>query len=240
MEFARLGAVFAGLQTPRPGAELVGTRLCLACVDVLDVTEVGILLVDADGGPTSFGTSDASPVGVVEDLQFMLGEGPGLDAHASGRPVLEPDLAHPSATHWSAFAPAALREGVLGVFSFPLRAGTNRLGALDLSSAVPGELSPRQRSDAAVMAGIVAQTLLAAQAGARPGRLATDFDDSPTLGLEVHQAAGMLSEQLDIRAADALVLLRAHAYSAERGIDAVARDIVMRKLRIDGRLDGGG
>ena len=240
MEFARLGAVFAELHTPRPGAELVGTQLCLACVDVLDVTEVGILLVDAAGGSTSFGTSDASPVGVVEDLQFTLGEGPGLDAHASGRPVLEPDLSRHSAAHWSAFASAAIREGVFGVFSFPLRAGTSRLGALDLSSAVAGELSARQRRDATVMAAVVTQTLLAAQTGARPGRLGVDLDDSPTLRLEVHQAAGMVSEQLDIRTADALVLLRAHAYAAERGIDAVARDVVMRKLRIGGRLDGGG
>ena len=49
----------------------------------------------------------------------------------------------------------------------------------------------------------------------------------------------MLSEQLDIRAADALVLLRAHAYAAECPIDTLARDIVARKLRLDDHLDGG-
>jgi hypothetical protein len=240
MEFVRLGGVFAELHRARADAELVGTRLCRACVDVLDVNEVGIMLVDADGGSTSFGTSDASPVGVVEELQFTLGEGPGLDAYATDRPVLEPDLSRPATTHWSAFAPAALREGVLGVFSFPLLAGTNRLGALDLSRGTPGALSSDQRADAVVMADVVAQTLLAAQSGARPGRLATDLGDSRTLRFEVHQAAGMLSEQLDIRAADALVMLRAHAYAEQRPIDAVASEVVTRKLRIADLRDGGG
>ncbi|MDQ1429986.1 MAG: hypothetical protein QOF40_588 [Actinomycetota bacterium] len=240
MELVRLGAVFTELHRPRPQAELVGTRLCLACVDVLEVSEAGIILVDADGGSTSFGTSDDSPVGVVEDLQFILGEGPGFDAYATGRPVLEPDLARPVTPRWSAFAPAALREGVLGVFSFPLVAGTSRIGALDLSCATTGPLSPGQRADAVVMADVVAQTLLAAQSGALPGRLGSDLGDARTLRFEVHQAAGMLSEQLDIRAADALVMLRAHAYAGQRSIDVVAREVVTRKLRIGDRLQKGG
>jgi hypothetical protein len=236
MELFRLGAMFAELHRPRADAELVGTRLCLACVDVLDVSEVGIMLVDGDGGSTSFGTSDDSPIGVVEDLQFTLGEGPGLDAYASGRPVLEPDLSRPATARWSAFAPAALREGVLGVFSFPLVAGSSRLGALDLARATTGPLSPGQRADAVVMADVVAQTLLAAQSDAQPGRLRSELGDFRTLRLEVHQAAGMLSEQLDIRAADALVMLRAHAYAEQRQIDVVAREVVTRKLRIGDRL----
>lgn len=239
MDLLRLGAVFADLRRPRPGAELIGTRLCLACLDVLGVSGAGILLVDADGGSTSFGTSDAAPVDVVEDLQFTLGEGPGLDAHASGHPVLEPDLARPTIARWAAFSPAAMREGVLAVFSFPLQADTTRLGALDLSSARPGALSSQQRRDAVAMTGVITRTLLAAQSEVRGDGLASELADSRTLRFEVHQAAGMLSEQLDIRAADALVLLRAHAYAAECPIDMLARDIVTRKLRLDEHPAGG-
>ncbi len=240
MEFGRLGALFAELHRPRPDAERLGTRLCLACVDVLGVTDAGVLVVDGDRGSTSFGTSDESPVGVVEDLQFTLGEGPGLDAHRSGRMVQEPDLADPVATRWSSFTPAALQAGVRGVFSFPLHTGTIRMGALDLSCGAPGALDPQQERDAAVMVAVVTQTLLSAQSKAPPGHLAAEFDFAGSLRLEVHQAAGMLAEQFDIRAPDALVLLRASAYAAERPIDAIARDVVTRKLRMDTHLDGGG
>jgi hypothetical protein len=240
MEFGRLGAVVADLHRPRADAALIGTRLCLACRDVVGVSGAGILLVDAEGGSTSFGTSDASPVDVVEELQFTLGEGPGIDAHASGRPVLEPDLAQPVILRWTAFAPEAISQGVLGVFSFPLRVGSTGIGSLDLSSARPGSLTPRQRRDAVTMSDVVTQMLLAAQAEAWASGPESSFDDPGIMRLEVHQAAGMLSEQLDIRTADALVLLCAHAYAAERPVDAVARDVVTRKLRMNEHLDGGG
>jgi hypothetical protein len=90
------------------------------------------------------------------------------------------------------------------------------------------------------MADIVAQILLEAQSDAPPGVLGIELGSSRTLRLEVHQAAGMLSEQLDIRAADALVMLRAHAYAEQRPIAVVARDIVTRRLRIGDRLQEGG
>ena len=90
------------------------------------------------------------------------------------------------------------------------------------------------------MADVVTQTLLAAQHNAPSGWLATELGDTRSLRLEVHQAAGMLSEQLDIRAADALVMLRAHAYAEERPIDLVAREVVTRRLRIADPLHEGG
>ena len=124
------------------------------------------------------------------------------------------------------------------MFSFPLRVGSTGIGSLDLSCARPGPLTPRQRRDAVTMSDVVTQMLLAAQAEAWASGLASEFDDPRIMRLEVHQAAGMLSEQLDIRTADALVLLRARAYAAERPVDEVARDVVSRKLRIDERLDG--
>ena len=43
----------------------------------------------------------------------------------------------------------------------------------------------------------------------------------------------MISEQLDLRAPDALVLLRAAAYASERPIDDLAHDVVTRRLRFD-------
>jgi GAF domain-containing protein len=233
MNLGRLGSLFVDLSRPPGDDASAGTRLCTACVELLDVRDVGILLVDPDGGVDCFATSAPSSIGVLEDLQFTLGEGPGLDAHASGRPVFESDLANPTTAQWSAFAPAAVREGVRGVFSFPLRAGAVRLGALDLSRAAPGGLSRQHWLDGIVMAGVVTRRLLAAQADAPPGLLGHDLDDPRTLRVEVHQAAGMISEQLDVPAADALVLLRAAAYAAERPIDDLAHDVVARRLRFD-------
>ena len=99
---------------------------------------------------------------------------------------------------------------------------------------MPGPLGRQQRIDAVVMAEVVTRRLLATQAGALPGRLGSELDDDArALRVEVHQAAGMLSEQLDIRSPDALVLLRAAAYASERPIDQIAHEVVVRRLRFD-------
>jgi AmiR/NasT family two-component response regulator len=51
---------------------------------------------------------------------------------------------------------------------------------------------------------------------------------------EVSQATGMLVAQLDVTPAEALVRLRAHAYAVGRSATEVARDILDRRLRLDG------
>ena len=50
---------------------------------------------------------------------------------------------------------------------------------------------------------------------------------------EVSQATGMLVAQLDVDPAEALVRLRAHAYTTGRSATDVARDILDRRLRLD-------
>jgi hypothetical protein len=47
----------------------------------------------------------------------------------------------------------------------------------------------------------------------------------------------MVSEQLKASADEAFSRLRAHAFAADRELDAVANDVVARRLRFD-ELDG--
>ena len=111
MELRRFGELFAELARPVvDGADGVGARLCVACVELLEVGAVGILLVDDDGAMSCFATSGTAPVGVIEDLQFTLGKARGSTPTPAVEPVLAADLAHPSSAQWSAFAPAALRQ----------------------------------------------------------------------------------------------------------------------------------
>ncbi len=98
---------------------------------------VAIMLRGDDGAGSIFGRSD-DVVGGLEDLQFTLGEGPGIDAHTSGRPVFEPHLAE--STLWPVFAAAAEEAGMLACFAFPLSVGAIRLGALDLYRGRSGSL----------------------------------------------------------------------------------------------------
>ena len=65
----------------------------------------------------------------------------------------------------------------------------------------------------------------------RPGSIPAELGSD--IHAVVHQAAGMVSVQLDISVGDALVRLRAHAFATDRPLNEVGREVVARTLRFD-------
>jgi len=231
MESGRLATLLTDLDDDRRTGSDVGARLCDACVEIIDVSGAGIMLI-ADGDQRgSLGASNLA-IGTVEELQFTTGEGPCVDACASREPVHEPNLADPDLDRWPAFAGPAVEAGVCAVFGFPLQSGSACLGALDLYLDQPGHLEPAQVSDAVIMAEVISYTVLGLQADAPPGLLAGQLETMLDHRAVVHQASGMLSAQLDIGVREALVRVRAHSYTESRLVNDVARDIVQRRLRL--------
>lgn len=223
--------IIHGLADDRAAGQGSGARLVSSCVSVLAVTGAGIMVMVDGGHRGTLGSSDAA-MGVVEELQFTLGEGPCLDAYRLGRPVFEPALADPITPRWPAFTAPAVEAGVEAIFGFPLQIGAIRLGALDVYLDRPGDLSEAQLADALVMADVVTHEIIELQAGAPSEALASELDTSANLRAVVHQASGMLSVQLDIPIADALIRVRAHSYAENRLVNDVARDVVARRLLI--------
>lgn len=213
------------------GPEPVGHRLCVLATQVVDVAGAGVMLEGTEHR-TPLCASDAIAAR-IEDLCLTLGEGPGVDAHRHGVFVLESDLAQPQRMRWPNFSPLAVTAGVAAIFSFPLRVGAVHLGTLTLYNARPGRLSDDQHDDAMAMATVVLNAVLAHQAGAPPGVLARELESLAGNRAEVHQASGMVSVQLAVSVAEALVRLRARAYADDRPLADVARDIVDRRLRLE-------
>jgi GAF domain/ANTAR domain len=212
-------------------AELAAGHLCTVCAEVTGLGGAGISLL-AGGGVSQGSICSSDPVSArLEQLQFELGEGPCFDAHRSGRPVLEPDLAGSTTSLWLAFNAPAVRAGAGAVFGFPLRVGTSRIGALSLYREASGPLTDQQHTDALVLADVAAEAILALQAGAPPGAVAAGLDAGADFRYVVHQATGMVAAQLDVSMTQALVRLRAHSFGTDRTLDEVAEDVVARRLR---------
>lgn len=207
-------------------------RLCEVAAEIVGVSGAGIMLLSGNCPTGSICSSDAVSY-QVETLQYELGEGPCVDAYSGARPVFAPDLRDVDASgRWPAFAPSALDAGARAVFGFPLQLGAVRVGALNLYRSLPGTLTDEQHADALVMADVLAEAVLMLQAGAPSGDLAEALADSD-LHLVVHQASGMVSVQLGVSIPTALARLRARAYADERPLEAVARDVIERRLRFD-------
>ena len=168
----------------------------------------------------------------VEELQFTLGEGPCVDAFATGRPVLVPDVAGDAAVRWPAYCSDAHGRGVRAVFAFPLQIGGARLGAMDVFRDQAGPLSRAEVAEAMLFAEVATMTLLDGQEHApdgQPAGLGASLDSS----LEVHQAQGMVMVALGVSLVEALARIRAYAFANDRRLGSVARDIVDRKLSLE-------
>lgn len=165
-----------------------------------------------------------------DDLQFTLGEGPASDALRSGAEVSVADMSKERADRW----PLLLREvvglRVRAVFCFPMAIGAIRIGVLSATRSAPRRLTHQQRSDALTLAASLTTWYLSGTEEERDGADAPAFPQG--LHSAIHQATGMLSVQLALPLADALVGLRAHAYGKNRPILDVAQDIVSRRLRL--------
>jgi hypothetical protein len=205
-------------------------RLCTTARDVTGMSGAGIMLMSGDLPRGSLCTTDHVS-GLIEELQYTLGEGPCVDAHHDSRVVLEPDLADPADSRWLAFTPKAVEAGVGAVFAFPLQVGTVRLGAVDLYRGAPGPLTDDQHADGLVVAEVIAHWVLDVQAEAPPGALAEELELGADLHLVVQNAAGAVSVQLGVSITEALIGLRAYAFANDRRLRDVAEDVVTRRLR---------
>jgi GAF domain/ANTAR domain len=210
-------------------------RMCRVAMRDLHASGVGVSVVSERGGLMAAASSGATSA-LVEDLQFSLGEGPCLDAHASQQPVLVPDLTAGTAlATWPGYAPAAHQHGVRAVFAFPLQVGTARLGSLDVYRDRPGALTPRAFSRARDYADIALATILDAQAdpGNEGDSLARSLSESGGNRLEIYQAQGMVMVQLGISIDDAMARIRAHAFADNRRLIDVANDLIARRLVLE-------
>lgn len=203
-------------------------RVIRACVDVLPVDGASVSVMS---GPRERETLYASDeiAAKIEDVQFSLGEGPCFEAFATRRPVLVPDLQQASVVAWPMFAAAIVSMPIGAIFAFPLQAGAIGIGAIDLYRRRPGWLSDDELAVALEVVDLVATVLLGL-------RLGDPTDPEGLRGVlspgreQVHQATGMLIAAFSISAEEALARLRGYSFVTDRPLDAVAKDLVTRRL----------
>ncbi|MDP9182293.1 MAG: GAF domain-containing protein [Actinomycetota bacterium] len=205
-------------------------RIGELCIELAQVAGAGISLMTLAGNSGVLYASDDTAA-QIEELQFVLGEGPCMDAFGHGGPVFIADLEDPEegiAQRWPAFLRSASELGVRAVYAIPLCIGAIRVGVMDLYRREPGVLEPQQLASALLLADVAALSLLHRESA---DVTSLDAGGRATYRIEVHQATGMVGVQTGRPLADALLLLRAHAFSEGKPVDAIARDVIAGRLR---------
>jgi hypothetical protein len=207
-------------------------QLCRASARTLPALGSAVTVMTAQGAQPGAVASDA-PTRALEEQQFSLGEGPCIDAFAQCRPVLVPDLERDRLGRWFAYTPAALAKGVRAVFAFPLQMGAARLGVLNVYRDTPGVLSAAALNNALTFAEIALWILVDGPSNATVDRPVAGLESAVESRSELFQAQGMVKIQLGVSLAEAMSRLRAHAYTEDRRLADVARDVVARRLVLE-------
>jgi hypothetical protein len=209
----------AAAQGPR--GRSLAARLCDAARELLGADGAAIAM-DTSASVRAALCATGEIASGLENLQDVLGEGPGQDALSAGQPV-QAALGPEAEARWPLFAPAARRVlgGAAVVCSLPMRVDGVVIGTLSvywLSAAPPDEPS----EDAQAVAKTVAAALLRDPA--------TTAEAAWSSRPVVHMAAGMVMAQLAVDAEAALAVLRSHAFATGVRLDEVAAAVVHRTL----------
>jgi len=196
-------------------------RVCRQGVTTLPATGAGLSVMGKDKQFSMLTATDPTSER-LEELQFVLGEGPCVEAGLTRRPVLVPDLDADGVSRWPAYASAVLQAGIGAVFAFPLQVGATQLGVMDFFRSSRGPLSSSELTCAYALADEAVGILLGGAA-----------DTSLTGPAELFQAQGMVMVQIAGTLTEAMSRIRAYAYAENRRLIDVVNDIVERKLKFD-------
>lgn len=199
--------------------------LCAAFLQELPIDGAAVSIFGGSAAETLMCVSDPTAAR-LDELQYDLGDGPRWDVFRTQLPVMIPDLSAAGARSWPAFAEAATSTVAAAFFVFPLLAGGLVIGVAELYCTSPHQFNRAEVSRATHIASRTAWTLLR---GLMPDG-GPESAPIPLARREIHQATGMVLAQTGSTAAEALLLLRGHAFASGRSLQDTAVDVVSRRL----------
>ena len=199
------------------------STLTEGCVDVLDVTAAGLMLVAPDGDLRVMASS-SDTMRVLELFELQSREGPCLDCYHSASSVTCADLS--VETRWPRFTAEALKAGFTSVFAVPMRLRGRVLGAVNLFSANQVEIRESDLVAAGALADVATIAILQQRAVQEAQLVNEQLDYALTSRIAIEQAKGVIAERAGVGVEDAFARLRRHARSNNLRLAEVARGVV--------------
>lgn len=126
--------------------------LTARCVELLDASEVGLMLADQRGGLRMVASS-SERARLLELFEIQTDQGPCLDCFKSGHSVASEDL-EADLDRWPLFSAEARKVGFRSAFALPMRLRDQVIGALNLFHAEPRALDAQHLLTGQAMADI--------------------------------------------------------------------------------------
>jgi GAF domain-containing protein len=163
---------------------------------------------------------------LVDELQYSSGMGPCLEAIATAEPVWVNDILDEH--RWSDYAARMLAHGVRSVYSQPLIAGDQSIGALNLYASEPDAFDEQARRAVTVAGQHTGALLAAALNAARQIKLNEQLRAALASRAVIDQATGILMAQQRCGRDRAFDILRTASQHRNIKLAELAAEIVTR------------
>jgi GAF domain-containing protein len=203
-------------------------RLVLSCIEVLDVTAAGLLLVDPLGH-LQLVASSSEATRVVEIYQLETHEGPCLEAFRTGRPVTI-DSGEELHRRWPSFAESAHSEGFHAVHAYPMRLRETTIGALNLFGSGSSGMSAEDMEIAQSLADVATIGILQQRSLQRAELVTAQLQAALNSRVVIEQAKGLLAEYAHVDMEAAFNALRSYARDGNVKLGVAAQHLVRREL----------
>ncbi|WP_055522538.1 GAF and ANTAR domain-containing protein [Streptomyces graminilatus] len=201
-------------------------RLCARCVELLDVSAAGILLVDAHGEPQIIAASDEH-TRLLELFALQHDQGPCVECYRTGLASTNIDLTRPQTTAgWPRFAPQARETGYVTTHAVPLRLRNRVVGALNLFQATPHHLGDDDIALAQALADVATITILQQRTLERSHVENSQLESALTSRVLIEQVKGVLAERWDTSVDSAFDAFRAYARARRLRLSDLATRII--------------
>ena len=200
--------------------QLVSTRSALMSQSLW----AGVFLADPEG-QLRFAAASTESAALREIFDVEQAEGPWLDCHRTGSPVVNTDLTQVE-DQWPVLVPRAVSAGFRSVSAFPLRGRKDVIGALILFSSDPGHLGPRDVRILQALADVAAIGLLRDGSPHDGALTAAQVQRSLTGRITSEQAKGALARTRGVSVEAAAGLIHDHAHRTHQDPDLVAEAVL--------------
>jgi GAF domain-containing protein len=200
------------------------TLLTERCVEILDISEAGIMLAHP-GGNLGVMAASTESIQVLELLELQAEDGPSLDCLRINEAVGQADLTL-AYDIWPHFAPECLRSGFQSVLALPIRLRGETIGALSLFREDEGTMNDSDIPAGQLFADIVAIAIhlhlfsFPVHIGAE--RLRRVLDSR----VVIEQAKGMLSNMVTVSVETTFEMMRTYALRHGLGVIEVAEGVI--------------
>jgi GAF domain-containing protein len=201
------------------------------CVELLSADAAGLMLTDQRGG-LKLVAATIERARVLELFELQVQEGPCLECFSTGQPVTNIDLAE-SLERWPTFTPAAAEAGFGATHALPMRLRGQVIGALNLFTDDPRELSDTDLAVGQAMADVATIGLLHQRNTYEQTILSEQLQTALHSRVLVEQAKGVLAGRAGMSIGEAFTRMRAYARRNRLTLTDVAVTVIEGTVPLD-------